>query len=60
MTPDELAKARELLDAWQKGSAMEGDLAELRTLLPKVLEAAERAMKAPPAFDRGAYVDAKW
>jgi hypothetical protein len=58
MTPAELARARELLDAWQKGAAREGDLAELRALLPKVLEAAERLNKAAVALPGVPGVDA--
>ncbi len=45
-----LARARELLAAWEAGTAREVDLAELRGLLPAVIDDAERwqiAMNLP-------------
>jgi hypothetical protein len=58
LTPAKLARARELLNAWQKGAAREGDLAELLGLLPKVLEAAERLNKAAIALMATPGIDA--
>lgn len=37
-----LKRARELLDAWEKGAVREDDLAELRGILPAIFEAARR------------------
>lgn len=56
MTPAELARARELLDAWQKGAAREGDLAELRALLPKVLEAGRALLLGIDDVERAAHI----
>lgn len=37
-----LQRVKELLAAWEAGTAMEDELAELRRLLPAVIEAAKR------------------
>lgn len=47
-----LQRVKELLAAWEAGVAREDELAELRRLLPAVIDAAERGETAAAAFDR--------
>lgn len=54
-----LARARELLAAWEAGTARECDLAELRRLLPAVLNAAERCDQIADAAHEVLYVAPK-
>jgi hypothetical protein len=59
VTPADLARVRELFDAWQKGTARGGDLAELQKLLPQIFEVAAQVVahsECPSCSDMGVCV----
>lgn len=56
-----LQRVRELHAEWEAGSAREDELAELRRLLPAVIDAAERAERASVEFKlKAAYYDTEY